>query len=482
MKSIYWLLFLALILRLVPLNQSLWLDEAINIVNARDRTPFDLVVNYSNGDFHPPLYHIILHYWIRLFGDSEISTRFPSVLFGLITIYYTYKLSQITWPKKQIKLKTFKLKFQIIPPILLATSGLHIYYSGEARMYSLAAMGITIAFYYLFSLSKNFQNSPQALSSVLKFTQSLKNIQALLFIFGLSIALYADYVPWLLLPLFFFVQPILTLTAFFTTAPWWPLFYYQLQNGLSTAAQYPGWGQVVGGVSIKNILLIPVKFLIGRVSVDNNTLFLLILLVPFSVAASLFFKTLLKAKKSLIKLTLAWLISPITIGTLLAFKISLLSYFRFIFLLPAFYIILVQGLSYIPKKHIKTFLSILIITNIISSLSYLFIPKFHREDWKSFSQWIDHNNIPNALTIFPSLGQAEPYNYYQTQIPATDQIQIETLPDTIYLVRYVQEIFDPSDQHRLTLEKLGYKRVSQKSFNGVVVWVYQKPNRVYASI
>ena len=78
---IWVILLLGLILRTVSLNQSLWLDEAINTLAVRDYSLIDLVAQYAKADFHPPGWFIILWFWTKLFGYSEIAVRIPSIIF-----------------------------------------------------------------------------------------------------------------------------------------------------------------------------------------------------------------------------------------------------------------------------------------------------------------------------------------------------------------------------------------------------------------
>ena len=82
---IYLVLFFGLIFRLISLNQSLWLDEATTALVARMPIA-DFFTKFMPADFHPPLYYIVVHFWVRLFGASEISLRIPSIIFGILTI------------------------------------------------------------------------------------------------------------------------------------------------------------------------------------------------------------------------------------------------------------------------------------------------------------------------------------------------------------------------------------------------------------
>lgn len=45
--------------------------------------------NYGNFLF----YDIMLHYWVKIFGNSDLSVRLLSLLFGLLLIILSYKVS-----------------------------------------------------------------------------------------------------------------------------------------------------------------------------------------------------------------------------------------------------------------------------------------------------------------------------------------------------------------------------------------------------
>jgi len=54
--KIWWILLLCLAVRLIGLNQSLWLDEAISANVAKNYSYSEIVNKFSINDFHPPLY------------------------------------------------------------------------------------------------------------------------------------------------------------------------------------------------------------------------------------------------------------------------------------------------------------------------------------------------------------------------------------------------------------------------------------------
>lgn len=495
-SSLILVLAIAFFLRVLTLNQSYWLDEAINVSAVRDYSLSYLVTQYSIGDFHPPLYHILLKPWVGFFGHHEVATRMLSVVFGLITVYYTWLISKQLFANAKIKITTFELPVYILPPLLLSTSALHVYYSGEARMYSLAAMGVTASMYYLLcyldelKLDNVIPDLTQNFVSQLKQLSQLKNLlmswQSIGLILGLWVLLMSDYVPWMLIPLFFVLAPIHTLIALLAGTPWVPIFIEQLQVGLGVASDYPLWGKVVGGLSLKNIALIPIKFMIGRTSIDNQLIYGLVLApIGLTVGGSFFMaiKSIERKSKFVHYLPHFWFWTALIIGVIVSAKISLLSYFRFLFVLPAFYLVLIQGIHRLNSSAIKVVaICFLLLVNVVTTSATILSPKFQREDWRGLSQWIDqHGGNAQAIAVIPSMAQAAPYLYYQRDVPIVDTLEdIKELPNTIFLIRYVQEIFDPQDQLRSEIEDLEYVLVEQRDFNGVVVWHYQRTDRLFA--
>ena len=92
------ILLIALILRLVLINQSLWLDESIEALALMGR--MGPLLQYALADFQPPLYHFIGYFFTQLFGYSEIALRLPSLLSGLFTVYFVIKLGELLGGKK----------------------------------------------------------------------------------------------------------------------------------------------------------------------------------------------------------------------------------------------------------------------------------------------------------------------------------------------------------------------------------------------
>jgi uncharacterized membrane protein len=156
-------------------RESLWLDEAASITLANSAGIQEAInhLQYATWlDQHPIFYYFILHYWIKFFGTSEIALRSLSAIFGIAIIIFTYYVGKELIGKN----------IGFLASILVLANPTNLYYSQEARMYTLTSLLILVSTYFFFeSLSK--QNARQFLCYVLTST----------------ILIYTDYIGLLVL-------------------------------------------------------------------------------------------------------------------------------------------------------------------------------------------------------------------------------------------------------------------------------------------
>jgi len=144
-KSTYFILGLILVagflLRIYKLSsQSIWLDEAYSIYHSQQN--FMHVISFK--DTSPALYYLLLHFWITLAGASVSSARLLSVLFGTASVFIVYLLGA----------HIFNKKVGIYSALIVAFSPLHIYFSQEARTYSLFFALTLLSMYFYTKLNK----------------------------------------------------------------------------------------------------------------------------------------------------------------------------------------------------------------------------------------------------------------------------------------------------------------------------------------
>lgn len=430
-------LILSVFLRLISLNQSLWLDEATTALVAK--MPLnDIFGKFVGGDFHPPLYYLLMKTWVNVFGSSEISLRIPSVIFGVGTVFFIYLIAK----------KISGNKAAILSSLLASTSGLLIYYSQEARMYMMVAFLVTAVFYF-------FIEKKWIIFSVV------------LVLVGMS-----DYVALFTIPVFLLfggkdVKKIATsmIPLFFVFSLWFPELIKQVLG--ASVVEKTAWWNILGVLSWKNIGLIPVKFILGRISFDNK--FLYGSISVFFVFLYIYFILRRPLKGNPYKVILGWLILPLLIGIIVSIKIPVLSYFRFIFCLPALYILVSDGVVNFNNTKFAILASVLFLANTFFSGKYLLEEKFHRENWRGIAEIVGNDKI-----IYPATSQEEALIYYKKGSQIVYYSDFTGGGAEVWLSRYVWNIFDRDDEARLKLENLGYNKVQEVNMNGVEFWKYEK--------
>ncbi len=129
---------LAFAFRLYRLDyQPIWWDEGRNI--AASLQPLWAITSAPGMDIHPPLYFYLLHFWLSLAGQTELATRFLSLVFSLLTVALLFQTG------KQL----FDPFLGLIGGFLAALSPLMIHEAQEARMYTLTLFLSTLSFYLL---------------------------------------------------------------------------------------------------------------------------------------------------------------------------------------------------------------------------------------------------------------------------------------------------------------------------------------------
>ncbi len=118
-------------------TQSLWRDEAFSYLLAKRELLH--IFSLTARDFNPPLYYFILHFWIKIFGSSEIALRSLSLLFYWATLYVLF-LFMVKILRKSLKTSFIYLIFFAVNPML-------VYYAFEVRMYTLMAFLAALSFY-----------------------------------------------------------------------------------------------------------------------------------------------------------------------------------------------------------------------------------------------------------------------------------------------------------------------------------------------
>lgn len=143
--SLIALMGISAVLRSYFINGQFWMDEAITTGIASH--PLGAIPGLLRHDGSPPLFYVLLHFWIQAFGASESATHALTLLFGLLTI------PAGMWAGWSL----FGRRAGLYAAVLFAFSTWLTSYAQETRMYELMGLlGIlaTAAFIHAFVLRR----------------------------------------------------------------------------------------------------------------------------------------------------------------------------------------------------------------------------------------------------------------------------------------------------------------------------------------
>ncbi|HEY1651582.1 MAG TPA: glycosyltransferase family 39 protein [Acidimicrobiales bacterium] len=109
-------------------RSGLWLDEALTVNVAR--LPLHELPNALKHDGAPPLYYVLLHYWMSLFGQSNDAVRSLSGVFAVLTLPVAWLCGQ--------RFGGRATAWTML--VLLASAPFAVYYATESRMYAMVIL------------------------------------------------------------------------------------------------------------------------------------------------------------------------------------------------------------------------------------------------------------------------------------------------------------------------------------------------------
>jgi mannosyltransferase len=125
---IFILVVASLFIRTRSVGQQFWMDEAITVGISSHH--LSAIPGIMRQDGSPPLFYLLLHFWMLMVGNGAAATHWLSEIFAVLTIPVGY------WGGLKIAGK----RAALMTATLMASSAFLDYYSQETRMYALMAL------------------------------------------------------------------------------------------------------------------------------------------------------------------------------------------------------------------------------------------------------------------------------------------------------------------------------------------------------
>lgn len=214
------IVLVALGLRLYRLEyQSLWVDEIASMNGADPDQSWSGVIAYSVFD-QPPAFFLLLHAWFKVFPFTDFFGRLMALGIGLAGIVAVYFLG------KEVR----DQRTGLIAATITSFSYIHIFFSQEARFYSLLFLASAMSYYFYIRAAKTNRVVDFILytlsTSVLLYTHyfGLVVFAAQGIIFCFLLVLYPYHRRFVILSI---TSAIVVMLAI---SPWIPIFFSDAQT------------------------------------------------------------------------------------------------------------------------------------------------------------------------------------------------------------------------------------------------------------
>lgn len=139
-------------------DKSLWVDEVYTFIFCSQKTflsSFSLMIY----DLSPPIYYLILFFWIKLFGNTEFIIRLPGFFAGMASIFAVYLFIK----------KNFDKQIALGAVVLTGLSPVLLYYSQEARPYSFFVLFSVLTLLAWIEIIKKIKNNENDTINYIKY-------------------------------------------------------------------------------------------------------------------------------------------------------------------------------------------------------------------------------------------------------------------------------------------------------------------------
>ncbi len=418
------IILIAFALRVYRLDtQSLWYDEGVTATLAQ-RDLAELTA-WTARDIQPPLYYYLVAGWGRVAGWSEWSLRFVSAWWGVLLVPLLALLARrLMHRSKDFTLSSYHTKtkiFTITVALVTAFHPLLLYYSQEARMYTMVvALGVLAGYLFLRATT----------------VETHKRRDWVLYSLVATAAVYTHYFAFFLL-FAFLMTGLLTSTNRRTTIP--PL----LGAHLAIALLFSAWiaplftqlatdrsywqGTFKIGEALRAIFL---RFVVGETVLEQFAgpyLWIAGVVTLLMVAMLLYQGWRNRAAAQPLVFIFSWLLIPTACVLLLAIAVPKFNVRYVMLALPGLVLLWSWGAANIPgmaKGERRGSLSLLFITLPLLAIfgiadrNWFTDHSFLKAQWREAAAYVRLHHEPGEAVVLVSGHTWPVWDYYASDLPA----------------------------------------------------------------
>jgi uncharacterized membrane protein len=414
LKMLVLLTITGLILRLWHIGDvSFWLDETLT--NRYAQYPFqNISLIMGNGGDNPPLFFWMEHVMLY-FGSGETILRLVPALFGTITIPLFYLLGK----------EFHNRETGLVAAVLLTVSSFHIYYSQEARPYTLFLFCFSLALIFYLRACKTGSSHTWVLFGFFSALSCWSHLFGFIFIFPLF--LHAILVKFFTGKTGFSdLKPVILAGATWILFSL-PMILRTIRAGISKIDKAETWGYQ--GIDVITTTI--------RAEFGGNTTGIIILCALFIIGLIL----ILRKDRQQFLLIAGLVVLPLTITVFLSYKMAIVSRYM-IGLLPFFFL----GISYaISSVHRRVFtvrfsciaILLLVVISIPSLNLYYSADSKNGQNWKWLSPELQNLTATgDRILIYPSYCTLPLMYYYNNE---TNHTFVYGIKDTTDLEKFLRQ-------------------------------------------
>ncbi|MBF0594290.1 MAG: glycosyltransferase family 39 protein [Candidatus Omnitrophica bacterium] len=446
--------------------QSLWNDELGSWSFSHISSLRSLVYTVAHWDVHPPGYYLLLHYVLK-FDSSDMTLRFPSAVCGVLSIGIIFLIGR----------RLYSWREGLAASVLLAFLKCPIYYSQEARSYSMLLLFSLLTAYFLllvFNYLRNNTTVPLLISCAYLFSAVMScylHYYGLYFVFLQGVFAIMCFCRNRRAVIFFGTIYTGILLAF---APWAAYAWQQIHE--KTHSPIPR--------SLIDSLNSYLQFLF-----NDSQLFVLVVVALFLYLLVVSIREKFSEVGTEL-LLVGWLFVPF-IGVFLVAHFTPLHIFlnRYLIIsMPAAYLLFARAFLLLPAspagQAVKMIaLAVILLCHLIFGCKYYSLPT--KDQFREAVNYIIKNDkMCNNSVVIGSVYDPESLNYYFCRATVTKRVNFVLKNDKKAAVQLIEHglpvcvwyiyMYAPADTEFLSLLKAKMVEAQHKDFISGGVYLFQR--------